>query len=65
MATHTTKTCLAQSRFCPTTVANYQGKFLTNVANTILPRSQFDMAQPGFQPTTLWLDIWSGFELHF
>ena len=23
------------------------------------------MAEPGFEPTILWLNIWSGFELHF
>ena len=23
------------------------------------------MAEPGFEPTTLWLVSWSGFELHF
>ena len=33
--------------------------------NTVLTRSQLGMAGPGFEPTTLWLDIWSGFELHF
>ena len=33
--------------------------------NTVLTRSQLGMAEPGFEPTTLWLDIWSGFELHF
>ena len=33
--------------------------------NTILNGSQFAMAQPGFEPTTLWFDIWSGFELYF
>ena len=33
--------------------------------NTVLTRSQLDMAEPGFEPTTLWLDIWPGFELHF
>ena len=33
--------------------------------NTVLTRSQLGMAEPGFESTTLWLDIWSGFELHF
>ena len=33
--------------------------------NTVLTRSQLSMAGPGFKPTTLWLDIWSGFEQHF
>ena len=33
--------------------------------NTVLTRSQLGMAEPGFEPTTLRLDIWSGFELHF
>ena len=33
--------------------------------NTVLTRSQLGMAEPGFEPTTLCLDIWSGFELHF
>ena len=33
--------------------------------NTVLTRSQLGMAEPGFEPTALWLDIWSGFELHF
>ena len=33
--------------------------------NTVLTRSQLGMAKPGFEPTTLCLDIWSGFELHF
>ena len=33
--------------------------------NTIRTRSQLGKAEPGFEPTTLWLDIWSGFELHF
>ena len=33
--------------------------------NTVLTRSQLGMAELGFKPTTLWLDIWSGFELHF
>ena len=33
--------------------------------NTVLTQSQLGMAEPGFESTTLWLDIWSGFELHF
>ena len=37
----------------------------TMLPNTILTRSQLGMAGPGFEPTTLWFDIWSGFELHF
>ena len=31
----------------------------------VLTRSQLGMAEPGFEPTTLWLDIWSGFKLQF
>ena len=37
----------------------------TMLPNTVLTRSHLGMAEPGFEPTTLWLDIWSGFELHF
>ena len=33
--------------------------------NTVLTRSQLGMAEPGFEPKIMWLDIWSGFELHF
>ena len=33
--------------------------------NTVLTPNQLGMVEPGFEPTPLWLEIWSGFELHF
>ena len=35
------------------------------LSNTVLTRSQLGMAEPEFETTTLRLDSWSGFELHF
>ena len=35
------------------------------LSNTVLTRSQLVVAGAGFDSTTLWLDIWYGFELHF
>ena len=33
-------------------------------ANNVFTKSHLGMAEPGFEPTTLWLDIWANFELH-
>ena len=33
--------------------------------NTVLTPNQLSMAEPGFEPPTLWLDIWSGIQLQF
>ena len=33
--------------------------------NTILIQSHRNLAEPIFEPAILWLNIWSGFEMHF
>ena len=42
-----------------------RASFSPMLPNIVLTRSQLGMAEPRFKPTTLWLDIWSGFKLHF
>ena len=66
VAAHTPKACLAHTAgFAQPLWHIARASSSPMLPNIILTRSQLGMADPGFEATTLWLDIWSGLELLF